>query len=66
MKEILIYLVCTTALFLAVVLTLCGGWWSLVGVCFDGLLWVSGEMFPKVWKKFWISNMKILHYFNCL
>ena len=60
------YLICTVALFVAIVLTCAGGWWSLVGLCLDMLLYVSGELFPKVWKSFWISNLKILSYFNCL
>jgi hypothetical protein len=54
------------ALFVAIVLTCSGGWWSLAGLCYDGLLFVSGELFPKVWKSFWISNIKILSYFGSL
>ena len=66
MKNVIIYLTCTVALFVAIVLTCSGGWWSLVGLCFDGLLYVSGELFPKFWKSFWVSNVRILSYFNCL
>lgn len=66
MKDVIIYLVCTTALFVAIALTCSGGWWSLVGVCVDGLLYASGELYPKFWKSFWVSNVKILSYFNCL
>ena len=65
-SAIINYLVCTVALFVAIVLTCSGGWWSLAGLCYDGLLFVSGELFPKVWKSFWISNIRILSYFGCL
>ena len=54
------------ALFVAIVLTCAGGWLLLVGLCYDCLLFVSGEMFPKFWKSFWVSNIKILSYFNSL
>ena len=66
MGAIINYLICTVALFAAIVLTCSGGWWSLVGLCLCGLLYVSGELFPKFWKSFWISNAKILSYFGCL
>ena len=66
MGTLINYLICTVALFVAIVLTCSGGWWSLAGLCYDGLLFVSGELFPKVWKSFWISNIRILSYFNCL
>jgi len=66
MGSVINYLVCTVALFVAIVLTCSGGWWSLAGLCYDGLLFVSGELFPKFWKSFWVSNIRILSYFNCL
>jgi len=66
MKNVIVYLICTVALFVAIVLTCSGGWLSLVGLCYDGLLFVSGELFPKFWKSFWVSNIRILSYFNCL
>ena len=66
MKNVVNYLVCTVALFVAIVLTCSGGWLSVAGLCFDGLLYVSGELFPKFWKSFWVSNLRILSYFNCL
>ena len=66
MKNVINYFICTVALFAAIVLTCSGGWWSLAGLCFDGLLYVSGELFPQAWKSFWINNIKILSYFNCL
>ena len=66
MGTLINYLICTVALFVAIVLTCSGGWWSLAGLCYDGLLFVSGELFPKVWKSFWISNIRILSYFGCL
>lgn len=66
MKAILNYFFCTVALFVAIVLTCSGGWISVAGLCFDGLLYVSGDVFPKIWKSFWTSNIKILSYFGCL
>lgn len=66
MKNIIYYTVCSVALFVAIVLTCSGGWYTLAGLCFGGLLYVSGELFPNVWKSFWISNIKILSYFGSL
>jgi hypothetical protein len=66
MKNVINYLVCTVALFVAIVLICSGGWWSLVGLCWCGLLYASGELFPKFWKSFWVSNIKILSYFDLL
>ncbi len=66
MKNVINYLVCTVALFVAIVLTCSGGLMSFAGLCWCGLLYVSGELFPKFWKSFWVSNIKILSYFNCL
>ena len=66
MGALINYLICTVALFVAIVLTCSGGWWSLAGLCYDGLLFVSGELFPNVWKSFWISNIRILSYFGSL
>ena len=66
MGALINYLICTVALFVAIVLTCSGGWLSLAGLVWCGLLYVSGELFPKVWKSFWVSNIRILSYFNCL
>ena len=66
MKNVICYLVCAVALFVAIVLICGGGWWSLAGLCWCGLLYVSGELFPKFWKSFWVSNIRILSCFNCL
>jgi len=66
MKSVIIYMVCTMALFVAIALTCSGGWLSLAGLCWCGLLYVSGDVFPNVWKSFWVSNIRILSYFNCL
>lgn len=64
MKNIVIYLVCTAALFVAVVLTLTGGWWSLVGLVWCALLYMSGQAFPQTWRRFWILNIKITKIFE--
>ena len=65
-KLICIYLACTAALFIAVVLLFGGGWYSFAGLAWCGLLYVSGDVFPMIWKTYWISNARILNYFNCL
>ena len=66
MKHVLNYLVCSTALFVAVALVLGGGLLSLCGFVLCGVLYVSGEMWPRFWRDFWVSNMRILSYFGCL
>lgn len=66
MKRILNYLVCTIALFVAMVLVLSGDMWSLVGLAWCFMLYVSGVAFPSWWKLFWVTNIRILSYFGCL
>lgn len=66
MKDILNYVVCSGCLLVAVALVLSGSLWSLVGFAWCGLLYASGEMFPSFWRRFWINNIMILNYFNCL
>lgn len=66
MKRVLNYFVCSTALFVAVALVLDGGLWSLCGLVWCGVLYVSGEIWPRFWREFWVSNMRILSYFGCL
>ena len=60
------YVVCAVALFVAIALILGGGLWSLVGFAWCGLLYVSGVVWPRVWRSFWVSNMRILSLFGCL
>ena len=66
MKPVLNYFVCAAALFVAVALVLGGGLWSLCGLVWCGVLYVSGEIWPRFWRAFWVSNMRILSYFGCL
>lgn len=66
MKRVLNYFVCSAALFVAVALVLCGGLLSLCGFVLCGVLYVSGEMWPRFWRAFWVSNIRILSYFGCL
>lgn len=66
MKAIINYVVCAVALSVAIALTCGGGFYTLAGLFVDGLLYASGKVFPRVWKSFWVSNIKILSYFNCL
>lgn len=62
--NIFCYLVCTVAICVAVVLTCSGGWWSLAGLCYDFLLFVSGILFPRFWRRCWIVNKKIMSNFK--
>jgi len=66
MKRVLNYLACTALLFVAVLFLCGGGLWSLCGFVWCGLLYVSGEIYPKFWKSFWVSNSRIISYFDCL
>ena len=66
MKRVLNYFVCSTALFVAVALVLGGGLCSLCGFVLCGVLYASGEMWPRFWRAFWVSNMRILSYFGFL
>lgn len=66
MKRVLNYFVCSTALSVAVALVLVGGLWSLCGLVWCGVLYVSGEIWPRFWRAFWVYNMRILSYFGCL
>ena len=66
MKATCIYLACALAIFVGVVLVLCGGLWPVVGLAWFALLYISGLMWPRLWRSFWRSNMRVLAYFNCL
>ena len=65
-KNVLNYIACTAAIMVAAALLLGGGLWSLCGVLWSALLYASGDAFKGVWRRFWVSNIKILSYFNCL
>lgn len=66
MKHVAKYLVCAFALFVALVLLVGGGWWSLIGFIWCVWLYMWGERYPRIWREFWRSNMRILAYFDCL
>ena len=66
MRSVLNYMVCTAAIMVAIALILGGGWWSLAGFLWCGLMYVSGELFPALWRSYWRENMRILKHFNCL
>ena len=66
MKRVLNYILCEAALFVAVALVFGGGLWSLCGLVWCGVLYVSGEIWPRFWRAFWVSNMRILSYLGCL
>lgn len=66
MRNLFIYLLCSISIAVAFILVCAGGWWSLVGLCLCGMLYISVEAFPNAWKMFWLSNMKVLKFFKCL
>ena len=66
MKRVLNYLACTALLFVAVAFVLGGGLWSLFGLAWCLMLYISGVAWPKFWKMYWVSNLRVLAYFNCL
>lgn len=66
MKNFLNYMMCSALLFVAVVLLCSGGFWSLAGLLWCGLLVVSGDVFRPLWRRYWRSNMRILRHFDCL
>lgn len=67
MKAILNYIVCTLALFVAIVFVLSGSLvWTLCGLAWCLMLYLWGVAWPKFWRTFWVSNLRILARFNCL
>lgn len=67
MKTVIIYIVASVLIMVAILMILGGSLlWSFIGFLYSGLLYVSGDIFPSFWRSFWVSNIKILAYFNCL
>lgn len=67
MKNVINYLVCTVALFVAIVLVLSGSvLWTLCGLAWCLMLYMWGVVCPKWWKMFWVSNLRFLAHFKCL
>ena len=60
------YVLCSALLFVAVALLCGGGIWSLIGFSWCGLLVASGGVFPSMWRLYWVTNIRILQYFDCL
>ena len=67
MRTILNYTVCTVALLVDVVLILSGSFaWTLVGFAWSFGLYMWGEAFPSYWRKYWVTNMRILKLWGCI
>lgn len=67
MKTALNYMVCSTALFVAIMLIASGSLlWTMTGFMWCGGLYVSGLAFPRYWRRFWITNLRILSLMGCL
>lgn len=66
MKTFVSCAICSIALFIGACLLVCGGWYSVASLLWFAMCYVWGEVCPVFWKRFWIQNMRILAYFNCL
>ncbi len=67
MKKMINYIACTIAISLAVVLILSNNLYLIIaGALWCGVLYLSGKIFPKKWKSYWMCNLRILSYFNSL
>lgn len=66
MKTLVAFVVCGVALFVGVALLFSGGFWSLCGLVWFLMLYISSEIFPAVWRRFYVANLRILKYFGCL
>ena len=60
------YMLCTGGFIVALALLCGGGIWSLLGLLWCALLYVSGDLFRGVWRSYWRTNIRILKYFNCM
>ena len=66
MKNIIIYVACGVALFIGGVMLFSGGFWSLCGLVWFFMLYISSQTFPAVWRRFYVTNLRILKYFGSL
>ena len=67
MKLIFNYLVCSLALLVAIVFLRSGSLvCTLGGLAWCLMIYMWGVVCPKWWKMFWVSNLRILAYLNCL
>ena len=67
MRTIFNYVVCSASLFLVILLLVGGSLaWMLVGLVLAFCLYMWGQAFPRYWRKFWVTNMKILRSFGCI
>ena len=66
MRNFLNYVICSFLLLVAVALILSGGWWSMCGLIWSAGLYATSDVFKAMWRRFWVSNTKILNYFECL
>jgi hypothetical protein len=59
------YIVCTLALSLVVVLCFSGALLpTFIGIVWAVLLYASGRRWPKFWRRFWVTNLRLLHFFE--
>lgn len=66
-KRTLNYLVNLMAIWVAIILMISGSLvWTLCGLAWFLMLYMLGLVCPKWWKMFWVSNLRILAYFNFL
>lgn len=67
MRTILNYTVCSFALFVAMVMMISGSLvWTALGLAWCGMLYATGVAFPNYWKRFWVTNIRILAHMGLL
>ena len=64
MKNIYCYFVCSAALIIGVMLLLFGGVWSVCGLAWLLLCYLSGELFPMYWRRYWAVTRLMLRLYK--
>jgi len=66
MKIIFNYIICGLLLFVGLFMLLSGGVWSFSGLTWFVMLFLSGEIWPAFWRKFWLTNLRLMSLLGCL
>lgn len=60
MKDVMIFTAGTLLLAVAIILITGGGVASFIGVLYAGVLYIHGCKHPRFWRRFWLTNKRIL------
>lgn len=60
------YIISSLLISVTLLAILGGGWWSMGGFIMLVILVFIFSKWPKMWRDFWLTNARILAYFNCL